>query len=66
MNRLTTVTLAVLLPAPLTTLHAVGAAGLSGLDGFLAGYRFAFTAAGGGLLVALLLSCLWPRTWFRG
>ncbi len=50
----------------LTTLQAVGAAGLAGPDGFLAGYRFAFTTAGGGLLAALLLSCLWPRTWFRG
>ena len=42
----------------LTTLHAVGAAGLSGLDGFLAGYRFAFIAVGGGLLAALALSLL--------
>jgi hypothetical protein len=33
------------------------------MAGFLAGYRFAFTVAGGGLLVALLLSCLWPRVW---
>jgi MFS family permease len=43
----------------LTALHAHGAA-----DGFLAGYRFAFTVAGGGLLLALALSCLWPRAWF--
>jgi len=43
----------------LSALFAVGAA-----DGFLAGYRFAFTAAGGGLLAALALSCLWPRAWF--
>jgi hypothetical protein len=43
----------------LTALHAHAAA-----DGFLAGYRFAFTAAGGGLLACLLLSCLWPRAWF--
>jgi MFS family permease len=43
----------------LTALHAHAAA-----DGFLAGYRFAFTVAGGGLLVALALSCLWPRAWF--
>jgi MFS family permease len=43
----------------LTALHAHGAAG-----GFLAGYRFAFLAAGGGLLVALAASCVWPRAWF--
>jgi MFS family permease len=43
----------------LTALYAYGASG-----GFLAGYRFAFTAAGGGLLAALALSCLWPRAWF--
>jgi MFS family permease len=43
----------------LTALYAHGAA-----DGFLAGYRFALTVAGGGLLVALLLSCAWPRAWF--
>ena len=43
----------------LSALYAHGAA-----DGFLAGYRFAFTAAGGGLLAALALSCLWPRAWF--
>lgn len=43
----------------LSALHAHGAA-----DGFLAGYRFAFTVAGGGLLAALALSCLRPRTWF--
>lgn len=49
----------------LSALQAHGAAGSGGIDGFLAGYRFAFTAAGGGLLVALLLSCLWPRAWFR-
>ena len=36
--------------ALLTALHASGAAGLSGIDGFLAGYRYAFLAAGGGLL----------------
>jgi MFS family permease len=44
----------------LTALYAHGAA-----EGFLAGYRFAFLAAGGGLLAALALSCLWPRAWFR-
>ncbi len=43
----------------LTTLHAHAAA-----DGFMAGYRFAFIAAGGGLLAVLALSCLWPRAWF--
>ncbi|MFI5002230.1 MAG: MFS transporter [Reyranellales bacterium] len=43
----------------LTALHAHAAA-----DGFMAGYRFAFTAAGGGLLAALALSCAWPRAWF--
>jgi MFS family permease len=43
----------------LTALYAHAAA-----DGFMAGYRFAFIAAGGGLLVCLLLSCLWPRAWF--
>jgi len=47
----------------LTTLHAAGAGGLPGLDGFLAGYRFAFLAAGGGLLLALLLSLAVPRAW---
>jgi MFS family permease len=36
----------------------------SAADGFLAGYRFALIAAGGGLLAALALSCLWPRAWF--
>jgi MFS family permease len=45
----------------LTTLHAWGAGG--GAD-FLAGYRFAFLGAGGGLLLALALSCLWWRAWF--
>jgi MFS family permease len=43
----------------LTALHAHAASA-----GFLAGYRFAFTVAGGGLLAALALSCLWPRAWF--
>jgi Na+/melibiose symporter-like transporter len=43
----------------LTALHAHAASA-----GFMAGYRFAFTVAGGGLLVALALSCLWPRAWF--
>jgi MFS family permease len=49
----------------LTTLHAAGAAGLSGTDGFLAGYRYAFLAAGGGVLVALMLSLAVPRAWSR-
>jgi MFS family permease len=49
----------------LTTLHAAGAAGLPGLDGFLAGYRYAFLAAGGGLLLVLLLSLAVPRAWSR-
>jgi MFS family permease len=43
----------------LSALYAAGAAG-----GFLAGYRFAFTVAGGGLLLALLLSCVRPQAWF--
>jgi sugar phosphate permease len=43
----------------LTALHAHAASG-----GFLAGYKFAFLVAGGGLLVALAVSCLWPRAWF--
>jgi MFS family permease len=43
----------------LTALHAHAAS-----DGFMAGYRFAFVAAGGGLLAVLALSCLWPRAWF--
>jgi len=50
----------------LTALHAHGAEGLAGIAAFLAGYRFAFIAAGGGLLAALLLSCAWPRAWSRG
>jgi MFS family permease len=49
----------------LTTLHAVGAAGLSGIDGFLAGYRYAFLTAGGGLLLVLMLSLAVPRAWSR-
>lgn len=44
----------------LTALH-----GHLASQGFLAGYKFAFLAAGGGLLVALAVSCLWPRAWFR-
>lgn len=44
----------------LTALQAHGAAGAD----FLAGYRFAFLSAGGGLLIALALSCWWWRAWF--
>ena len=43
----------------LTALHAHAASA-----GFMAGYKFAFIAAGGGLLVALAFTCLWPRVWF--
>ncbi len=43
----------------LTALQAHAAAG-----GFMAGYKFAFLAAGGGLLAVLALSCLRPRAWF--
>jgi len=43
----------------LSALHAQAAAG-----GFLAGYRFAFLVAAGGLLAALAVSCLWRRAWF--
>jgi MFS family permease len=49
--------------AVLSALQAHGVAA-SGGGGFLAGYRFAFTVAGGGLLAALLVSCAWPRAWF--
>ena len=49
----------------LTALHARGAEGIWNMAGFLAGYRFAFVTAGGGLLVVLLLSLLWPRVWSR-
>jgi MFS family permease len=49
----------------LTALQASGAAGLYGLEGFLAGYRHAFLAAGGGLLIALLLSLAVPRAWSK-
>ena len=51
--------------ALLTALHAAGAAGLTGIDGFLAGYRYAFLVVGGGLLLALLLSLAVPRAWSR-
>ena len=50
--------------AVLSALHAAGTAGLSGPEAFLAGYRYAFTVAGFGLLCALAISCLWPRVWF--
>ena len=49
----------------LTALQARGAGDLAGLDGFLAGYRYAFLAAGGGLLAALALSLAIPRAWSR-
>ena len=49
----------------LTALQASGAVGLSGIDGFLAGYRYAFLAAGGGVLLALALSLAVPRAWSR-
>jgi MFS family permease len=51
--------------ALLTALQASGAGGLSGIDGFLAGYRYAFLTVGGGLLLALLLSLAVPRAWSR-
>ena len=51
--------------ALLTALQAAGAAGLSGPEGFLAGYRHAFLTVGGGLLLALLLSLAVPRAWSR-
>ena len=49
----------------LTALQAHGAQGVMNMAGFLAGYRFAFVAAGGGLLAVLLLSLLWPRVWSK-
>ncbi len=49
----------------LTALQVRGAEGFLGMAGFLAGYRLAFLVAGGGLLVVLLLSLLWPRVWAR-
>jgi MFS family permease len=49
----------------LTALQARGAGDLAGLAGFLAGYRYAFVAAGGGLLLALALSLTVPRAWSR-
>jgi MFS family permease len=49
----------------LTALYTSGAAGHVGPEAFMAGYRYAFLAAGGGLLAALLLSCLVPRAWSR-
>lgn len=51
--------------ALLTALQAAGAAGLSGVDGFLAGYRHALLTVGGGLLLALLLSLAVPRAWSK-
>jgi hypothetical protein len=49
----------------LTALQASGAAGLTGIDGFLAGYRHAFLVAGGGLLLVLVLSRAVPGAWSR-
>lgn len=49
----------------LTALQAQGAAGLMGIEGFMAGYRHAFMVAGGGLLLVLALSTLVPRAWLR-
>jgi MFS family permease len=57
---LLTRTLGIVSGASVLTALYTNAAG----EGFLAGYRFAFIAAGGGLLAALALSCLWPRAWF--
>jgi MFS family permease len=52
--------------AVLSALYAKGASGASGADAFMAGYRFAFQTAAGGLLLALAISCLaWPGAWFR-
>jgi len=48
--------------AALTTLHRLGADGVT-VDGFLAGYRFAFFAGGAGLLGLLALSALRPSLW---
>ena len=49
----------------LTALQAAGAGGQTGLEGFLAGYRYAFLMAGGGLLVVLVASLAVPRAWTR-
>ena len=49
----------------LTALQASGAAGLTGVEGVLAGYRHAFLVAGGGLLLVLVLSLALPRAWSR-
>jgi len=51
--------------AVLTALQAAGAAGLSGVEGFLAGYRHAVLTVGGGLLLVLLLSLAVPRAWSK-
>jgi len=47
----------------LSALHAHGASGVPGIDGFLAGYRYAFLVSGGGLLLALAASAVIPRLW---
>src|SRR5262245_19647265 len=49
----------------LSALYAHGAAGMSGAEGFLAGYRYAFVASGGGLLVVLRATAWLPSVWFR-
>ena len=49
----------------LTALQASGAGGLTGVEGFLAGYRHAFLVSGGGLLLVLVASLAVPRTWSR-
>ena len=46
----------------LTALQASGAAGLAGTRRLPRGYRHAFLMAGGGLLIALVLSLLVPHT----
>ncbi len=47
-----------------TVISALHAAGAGEPASFLAGYRYAVTAVGSGLLLALALSCLWRRAWF--
>ena len=49
-----------------SVLSALYAAGAGEPAVFLVGYRYAFTMAGGGLLVALALSCVAPRAWSKG
>ena len=49
-----------------SVLSALYASGAGEPAVFLAGYRYAFTVAGGGLLVVLALSCAAPRAWSKG